>query len=127
MAVQVLKLGLAGSESTLPTESRINEQGQATFKYVEGESADGSLKVDIIGVKDNFTVSWGVMSESDWNDLNAIFLLQITNDSFLSYIYTDASGSETTKEVLMQPPTKGALIQRDVYYNNAVTITMQEA
>ncbi len=127
MAVQVLKLGLAGSESTLPTESRINEQGQATFKYVEGESADGSLKVDIIGVKDNFTVSWGVMSESDWNALNAIFLLQISNSKYLSYIYTDAAGSETTKEVLMQPPTKGSLIQRDVYYNNAVTITMQEA
>ncbi|MCP4986042.1 MAG: hypothetical protein GY928_08220 [Colwellia sp.] len=124
--MQILKLGLSGSESTLPTESRINEQGQDTFQYVEGQSADGSLKVDIIGTKKNFTVSWGVMSDTDFNALYAIYLLQITNDTFLSYIYTDVSGSTTTKQVFMQPPTQGSLIQRDVYYSNAVTIQMQE-
>jgi hypothetical protein len=126
MAVQVLKLGLSGSESTLITESRINEQGQDTFKYVSGESADGSLKVNIIGTKGNYSVSWSVMSESDFDDLFDIYLLQISGDTFLSYIFTDQSGSETTKTVLMQPPTKGSLIQRDVYYSNAVTINMQE-
>ncbi len=124
--MQILKLGLSGSESTLPTESRINEQGQDTFQYVEGQSADGSLKVDIIGTKKNFTVSWGVMSETDFNALYAIYQLQITNDTFLSYIYTDASGSTTTKQVFMQPPTQGSLVQRDVYYSNAVTIQLQE-
>ncbi len=126
MAVQVLKLGLSGSESTLPTESRINNQGQDTFNYVEGKSADGSLKVDIIGTKGNYSVSWDVMSESDWNALYAIYLLQISNSSYLSYIFTDAAGSTTTKTVLMQPPTKGSLIQRDVYYYNSVSIQMQE-
>jgi hypothetical protein len=126
MALQVLKLGIAGSESTLPTASRINNQGQDTFQYVEGESADGSLYVDIIGTKGNYSVSWDVMSESDWNDLYDIFLLQISNSSYLSYIFTDAAGTETTKTVLMQPPTKGSLIQRDVYYYNSVSIEMQE-
>ena len=125
--MQVLKLGLSGAEQTLPTKSRINNQGQDTFNYVEGYSADGSLKVDIVGTKGNYSVSWEVMSESDFNDLYAIYKLQIDNDSFLSYIFTDSAGTETTKTVLMQPPTIGDLIQRDTYYSNAITITMKEA
>lgn len=126
MATQILKLGLAGSEQTLVSESRINDGGQDTFNFVSGTSADGSLKVDIIGTKKNFSITWGVLSETDFNALYAIYLLQITNDSFLSYIYTDEAGATTTKTVFMQPPTQGSLIQRDVYYSNAITITMQE-
>jgi hypothetical protein len=125
MAVQILKLGLSGAESTLPTESRINDGGQDTFKFVSGESANGSLKVDVIGTKQNFSISWGVMSETDFDALKAIYALQLTG-SFLSYIFTDEAGAETTVEVFMQPPTQGSLIQKDVYYSNAITITMQE-
>ena len=127
MALQILQLGLLGAESTLITESRINDGGQDTFKYVSGESADGSLKVDIIGSKMNRSITWSVMSEEDFNDLYDIYLLQITNDTFLSYIETDQSGTPTSYTVLMQPPTRGTLIQKDVYYHNAITIQMQEA
>ena len=127
MATQVLKLGLSGAESTLITESRVNSGGQDTFQFVSGESADGSLKVDIIGTKKNFSITWSVMSETDFNDLFDIYLLQITGDTFLSFIETDQVGSETTYTVLMQPPSRGSLIQKDVFYNNDVTIILQEA
>ena len=126
MAIQVLKLGLLGAESTLPDESRINNQGQDTFQYVSGESADGSLKVDIIGTKRNRTISWEIMSETDWAALYAIYQLQITGDTFLSYIETDSTGAETNFTVLMQPPTKGDLIQAGTFYSNAISISVQE-
>jgi len=127
MATQILKLGLSGAESTLITESRVNDGGQDTFQYVSGQSADGSLKVDIIGTKMNRSITWSVMSDSDFNDLFAIYTLQITGDTFLSYIETDEIGSETTYTVLMQPPTRGSLVQRDEFFNNAVSIQLQEA
>ena len=127
MATQILKLGLSGAESTLITESRVNNGGQDTFQYVPGQSADGSLKVDIIGTKMNRSINWSVMSETDFNALYAIYILQITGNTFLSYIETDAAGAETTYKVLMQPPTRGSLIQKDVFYNNAVSIQLQEA
>lgn len=123
---QTLKLGLPGAEVTLPVKSRINNQGQDTFQYVSGEAADGSLKVDIVGTKKNFSISWSVMSEADYTIIYDIYLSQISNSSYLSYIYTDSVGMETTKSVFMQPPTQGDLIVRDVYYSNAITISMQE-
>jgi hypothetical protein len=126
MAVQVLKLGLPGAEVTLPTESRINDGGQDTFNYISGTSADGTLKVDLIGSKQNFSVSWGVVSEDNFDIIKGIYLSQITSSSFLNYIYTTENGTEISTQVLMQPPTKGELIQRDQYYSNAITITMQE-
>lgn len=127
MATQVLKLGLPGAESTLITESRINEGGQDTFNYIEGLSAGGSLKVDVVATKGSYNISWGVMSDDDFNDLYNIYLLQFsTTPAYLSYIFTNQSGVETTKTVFMQPPSRGPLVQKDVFYNNAVTISMQE-
>ena len=125
MAVQILKLGLPGAEQTLVSESRTNDGGQDTLKSLNGETASGNLKVDLIATKGNYSISWGVMSESDYNDLYAIYLLQFTPGK-LNYIYTNQSGSETTVQVFMQPPSRGALIQRDIFYENGVTITMQE-
>jgi hypothetical protein len=125
MAVQILKLGLAGSEQTLVSESRINDGGQDTLNANSGQSASGDLKIDIISTKKNFSISWGVMSETDYDALYAIYLLQF-NPAKLSYIYTDEAGAETTVSVFMQPPSRGALVQRDEYFNNGVTITLQE-
>jgi hypothetical protein len=125
MAVQVLKLGLAGAEQTLVEESRINNGGQDEFNYISGQSANGSLKVDVIATKRNFNISWGVMSETNYTALKAIYALQLTG-VYLSYIFTDEIGAETTVTVFMQPPSKGELIQRETYYSNAVTIQLQE-
>jgi len=123
--VQVLKLGLAGAEQTLVSESRVNDGGQDTLNANTGQSASGALKVDMISTKQNFSITWGVMSETDFDALYAIYLLQF-NPAKLSYIYTDEAGAETTVSVFMQPPTRGALIQRDEYFNNGVTMTLQE-
>jgi hypothetical protein len=125
MAVQILKLGLPGAEQTLVTESRVNDGGQDTLKSNSGDTASGNLKIDLIATKQNFSISWGVMSETDYNALYAIYLLQF-NPAKLSYISTNQSGGETTTSVFMQPPSRGALIQRDEYFENGVTITMQE-
>ena len=126
MAIQILKLGLPGSEITLPTESRINDGGQDTLKTNTGDSASGNLHVDIIATKRNFNISWGVMSERDYMiTLNVIYMYQLAGNK-LNFIYTNQSGAETHTTVFMQPPSRGALIQRDVYYDNGVTLSLQE-
>ncbi len=124
--IQILKLGISGSESTLPTESRINLQGVDTPFLLEARSVNGTLHTDFVNTKGNFAITWSVMSDADFDALYAIYKLQFTNATHLSYIYTDATGTEYTKIVRVDPPTKGSLIVRDVYYNNAINLTMVE-
>ena len=126
MATQILKLGLLGAEVTLPTESRVNDGGQDTFNYISGTSADGSLSVDLIGTKKNFSVSWDITDETDFNTIYNIYLSQISNTSYLNFIYTTENGTEIATTVLMQPPTQGGLVQKDKFYSRSITITMQE-
>lgn len=122
---QILQLGVEGSETTLPTESRVFGQGDDTFNYVQGFAADGTMSVDFTGTKRNFSITWSQISETDFKILYAIYKLQLEGQ-FLNFIYTDADGSETETEVFMQPPTRGSVVVRDVYYYNACTITLAE-
>jgi len=125
MASQILKLGISGSETTLPSESRINEQGADTPYYNEARSASKKLHVDFIGTKGNWAISWTVISEDDYTTVNNIVELQYSG-SELSFIYTDQDGTEITKSVRATVTNKGALVQRDDYYYNGFSLQLEE-
>jgi len=124
--MQTLKLGLAGSETTLPTGSRVNNQGTPKQIYQQAESINGTLRTDFIGIKDNWSISWDKYSESDYLALEAIINLQYTNGEHLSFIYTDEDGTEMTRTVFAEITAKGSLLQRDSFYYNGVSIGLKE-
>ena len=126
MAIQVLKLGVAGSETALPSESRVNEQGADTPYFNESRSASKKLHVDFITTKQNWGVSWGVISEDDYNTINAIVQLQYSGGVSLSFIYTNQDQTEITTEVRATITSKGSVIPRDKYFYNGLSISLEE-
>jgi len=126
MAVQILKLGLPGSETTLPTESRINEQGAPTYFKNTARSANKTLHIDYIAKKLNWSISWSVISETDFNIISAIVDLQYSTPSTLSFIYTTENGTEVSKTVDVEITDKGALMQRDTYYDSGLSLSIVE-
>lgn len=126
MAIQVLKLGLGGAEQTLPTKSRINNQGTPRQLYQQSESINGTLNSYFIGIKGSWSISWDVLSKTDEAFINDIVTLQYTNGVHLSFIYTDANGTETTKSVFAEIMSIGTLIQRDIYYSGGYGLELKE-
>ena len=126
MAVQILKLGLPGSETTLPTESRINEQGAPSYFKKSARSANKTLHIDYIAKKLNWSISWEVISEANFNIISAIIDLQYSRPSNLSFIYTTENGTEVAKTVDVEITNKGALMQRDVYYDSGLSLSIVE-
>jgi len=124
--MQVLKLGLTGSETTLPTASRSFEGVENSLVSTEGRAADGTLHVDFTANKQGFSITYGVVSEATKNIITGIYKLQITNGVFLSFIYTNQAGEETTVTVKMNAPAYGVLIQRGTFYYNGVTINLEQ-
>lgn len=124
--MQVLKLGLAGSEQTLPTKSRINNQGTPLQLYQQAESINGTVHTDFIGIKQPFSITWETISNTDVEAVEAIILLQYTNGTHLSFIYTDAEGTETTKTVFAEITSKGTLLQRDEYFTSGFSLGLKE-
>lgn len=126
MANQVLKLGLSGAETTLPTESRVNQQGAPTYNKISARSANQTLHTDFLPKKMNWSISWSVISETNRDLISSIIDLQESTPSFLSFIYTDEEGTEITKTVEAEITTQGALIQRDEYFDNGFAISLVE-
>jgi len=124
--MQTIQLGISGSEVTLPTESRSFSGEGNNLISTEGRSADGTLKVDFINNKKDYTISYGTLTEATKNIIDGIYNSQITNGAFLSFKYTDQSGSTISKTVKMAAPIYGGLVIRDVYYYNGVTINLEE-
>jgi hypothetical protein len=126
MAVQILQLGLSGSETTLPTESRTNNQGASTYNKRSARSANQTLHTDFLPKKGNWSITWGVISETDRDAVIAIIDLQESTPSFLSFKYTDEAGAFTTKTVEAEISSQGALIQRDEYFDSGLSISLVE-
>ena len=126
MASQILQLGLSGSETTLPTESRINEQGAPTYNKRSARSSNQTLHTDFLPKKGNWAITWTVISETDRDAIIAIVDLQESTSSFLSFKYTDAAGSFTTKTVEAEITAIGGLIQKDIFYDNGLSISLVE-
>lgn len=122
---QVLKLGLLGSETTLPDESRINEQGADTPFFNEARSANKTLHTDFIATKENHTISWEVISISDYDLVNNIIKLQYSGNE-LNFIYTDSIGTETNITARATVTNKGTLIQCGEYFYQGFSIFLEQ-
>ena len=123
---QILQLGLSGSETTLPTESRSFTSFDNALISTEGRSADATLHVDFTNNKEGFSITYAVLTEANKTVITDIYKLQISNGSFLSFKYTIQSGATVTKTVKMNAPGFGAVLVKDVYYHNGVTINLEE-
>lgn len=126
MAIQIVKLGSIGAEQTLPSESRINNQGSDTPFFNDSRSASKKLHVDYIVTKGNWGYSWTVISEDDYDFINAIVQLQYSSGISLSYIYTNQNGTEIPKVVRATITEKGALIPRDEYFYSGCSLQLEE-
>jgi len=124
--MQILKLGIAGSESTLITESRSNQQGAPTALTNDVRSVSGKLHTGFIRLINNWSIDWAVMTQTNYEALLAIILLQYSTPTFLSYIETDVNGTETTYTVKATMTNKGTLIQKDIFYYAGVSIQLEE-
>ena len=123
---QILQLGLSGSETTLPTESRSFTAFDNALISTEGRSADGTLHTDFTDNKEGFVIVYAVVTEANKDVITNIYKLQISNGTFLSFIYTIQSGATVNKTVKMSPPSFGAVVVKDIFYHNGVTINLEE-
>ena len=124
--MQTIQLGLSGSETTLPTESRSFTSFDNALISTEGRSADGTLHTDFTNNKEGYTIAYAVVTEANKTVITDIYKLQISNGSFLSFKYTTQSGATVTKTVKMSAPSFGSTVIRDIYYHNGVTISLEE-
>ena len=124
---QVIKLGLIGAETTLPEESRIFVESGNILKVLEGESASGEEVTDFIGNKKTFSLVYTIVTEILKKLIEELYLLQISEPSFLNFIYTNHLGSEIETVVKMEAPVFGSVMAKDIYYHNGVNITLEEA
>lgn len=126
MAIQVLQLGLSGSEQTLPTESRINEEGVPELLKITENAVDGTIHTDFVTFKESWTITWETISKTNYDTIKAILDLQISTPSFLSFKYTDSGGTFTTVEVEATIVNRGALVQVGDYYYQGFSIFLQQ-
>jgi hypothetical protein len=124
--MQILQLGLSGAETTLPTESRSFTNSGNSLSSIEGRAADATLHVDFITNKKSFSIPYRVVSETNKDLITSIYQLQITNGTFLSFIYTNQTGGEVTTTVKMAAPSFGAIVPNNTFYYNGVTIELEE-
>lgn len=127
MQLQTIKLGLVGSEVTLPTASRRFTSHSNQEFSVQGRSADGTLHTDFISRKRSWSISYNVISQATKDLLESIYQLQITNGSFLSLIITEDDGVTThTYTVKLEALTFGSLVPKEEFHYNGVTLTLTE-
>ena len=124
--LQVLQLGASGSEVTLPSESRTVDEILYQEFVFEGRSANGTLHTDFNNYKLGWSISYGVLDQADLDTIKGLYELQFSSDSFLSFIYSDKSGSTTTKTVRMEPLSWANAAYLDDWYYNGVVITLRE-
>jgi len=123
---QVIQLGLSGSETTLPTDSRSFTSFDNALISSEGRSADGTLHTDFTNSKEAYIIIYSVVTEANKDVITNIFKLQISNATFLSFKYTIQSGATVTRTVKMSAPSFGAVVVKDVFYHNGVTINLEQ-
>ncbi len=126
MAEQILKLGILGSETTLSAESRTFQSSGNTESSVSGRSADGTLHVDYVARKKQFTINYTTLTEALKDTITAIYDLQISTPAFLNFIYTNQAETEIATVVKMEAPNFGATTPKNVFYYGGTTISLEE-
>lgn len=126
MAEQTIKLGILGAETTLTGISRIFESSGNEETSIQGRSADATLHTDFVARKRNYTISFSTVTEAYKDLLTAIYDLQITNGTFLNFIYTNQAGAEVATAVKMNVPSFGGITPKDIFYYGGTSITLEE-
>jgi len=123
--MQSIKIGIPLSETELPTKSRINNQGTPTFITTDSRSINGKLNTAYTAIKQNWSITWDVISSSDQKIVDDIINLQFTNGQ-LNMKISDENDVYTDYTVKVSPSSKSALIQRDVFYTGGYGIEVVE-
>jgi hypothetical protein len=124
--LQTLRLGLVGSESLLPSESRtFNTVGITEFSR-SGRSIDGTLRKDFINNKRTFTVSWDVLPQASLDLIESIYQLQFSNGTFLNFIVSDKIGGTRNYTVSMAAFSWSHKTFVDDWYYSGVSLTFEE-
>lgn len=123
--MQSIKIGIQNSEVELPTKSRVNNQGNPEFITTDSRSINGKLNTAYIAQKKRWSITWDVISSSDQKIIEDIIDLQFTN-GHLNMKISDENGTYTDYTVKVSPMSKGALIQRDVYFTNGFGVEVVE-
>jgi hypothetical protein len=123
--LQTLRLGITGSESLLPSESRtFNTIGITEFSR-QGRSIDGTLRKDFINNKKTFTVSWDVLAQDNLDLIESIYQLQFTS-GFLNFIVSDKTGGTTNYTVSLGAFSWSHKTFVDDWYYSGVSITLEQ-
>ena len=123
---QILQLGLSGAETTLSESSRVFSAFGNEGKSVTGNSADGTRHTDFIGRKRSYSITYTEPKETLKDQITGFYDLQVSNGSFLSFIYTDKDDAEIQTDVEMLAPNFGQLKPKADYYYGSVTIELVE-
>lgn len=124
--IQTIRLGLLGNETEITSAGRTLSSFDYETVSIAGRSADGTRHEDFIAIKREWTISYSVLSEQELGNIFDIWELQFTNTQFLSLIITNQADVESSYIVRMSAPQSGSLIQRNIYYYNGVTFTLEE-
>lgn len=126
MAEQTIKLGILGAETTLTGISRVFASSGNEETSIQGRSANATLHVDFVARKRNYTVSFSTVTESIKDILTAIYDLQVTNGTFLNFIYTNQAGAEVATVVKMNAPSYGGITPKDIFHYAGTSLTLEE-
>lgn len=124
--IQVIQIGIPASEITLPTLARSLSSFDYETVSIAGRAADGTRHEDFIAIKREWSILYSVLSETNFATIFSIWELQFTNTQFLSLLITDQANTQSAFTVRMSAPQAGPLIQRDIYYYNNVSFTLEE-
>lgn len=119
----IIKLGLNGQEQDLLQDSLVLRGVDLENTSSITRSANKTLHVDYLPVKRSFELSYSVITKENYDNLLAIYNLQVSNLQNLNYIIQEASGVKTY-QVQMEPVSKGAdLRDKDFYYDVSVRLS----
>lgn len=123
---QILQLGLSGAETTLEETGRVFSVFGNEGISITGRSANATKHTDFVGRKRSYSVTYFEPKETLKDQITGFYDLQISNGSFLSFIYTDKDGSEIQTDVEMSAPNFGRLIPKDDFFYGSVSIELVE-
>jgi hypothetical protein len=124
--LQTLRLGLTGSESILPGESRTFDNTTITEFSRQGRTVDATLRTDFIASKLVFNISYGVIPQATLNLFRQLYQNQIDNQSFLNFIVSDVNGGTTNYSVKLEAFSFSNRTFKDDWYYSGVSLTLTE-
>lgn len=113
------KLGLTGSETSIPAPSGFKIDDQPISR--EGRTASGKLVKDIIAVKKKFTLDYAALTYSEVQ----LLLAEYQRCTFLSFIYPDCGSDKQCTVWFTSFPREKLLLATEYWGNFSITLDEQ--